>query len=348
MDKITEVLVEYYEKNKSLNYFHNAEYVWNNMGFFKKYHILNTEFINKEDTLFGINGEVIFSKQFIFFSAVKYNLTDDLTHIEIKDTLTGENLYYRGKRVNYVVMKSRGLINPYLREILGILIHTNENIENENLKQMQSYIFQDLDKDGNGEVDVIEGDDFNKLLQKNQKKVIEIDRSYIQKFVKVSNYLQTKRKNIQLIFESIKNARYSELKEQANLLKNQIHIYEILLFHSISMIASLVDDNMIVFYEIYESFDKFGIFNSNWENEVTEKLSSIGSGLNELMHSINKMENRIANEISNLTYVTQDSFKELNHSVTRQLGEINSSMKFNNLLTGIQTYQMYRINKNTQ
>ena len=54
------------------------------------------------------------------------------------------------------------------------------------------------------------------------------------------------------------------------------------------------------------------------------------------------------NEISNLSYVTQESFKELNQSVTKELSSIDSSIKFNNLLTGIQTYQMYKVNKNTK
>ena len=66
------------------------------------------------------------------------------------------------------------------------------------------------------------------------------------------------------------------------------------------------------------------------------------------MYSINKMEDKIVNAISNLTYVTQNSFIELNHSVTKQLKEVESSINFNNLLTGLQAYQLYKINKNTK
>jgi hypothetical protein len=36
---------------------------------------------------------------------------------------------------------------------------------------------------------------------------------------------------------------------------------------------------MITFYEIYETFDQLGVFNSNWENEVSNKLSEIGDGI---------------------------------------------------------------------
>ena len=158
-------------------------------------------------------------------------------------------------------------------------------------------------------------------------------------------YLKTKKNNTQKIYESISETKdEEELNELVNLLKNQIHTYELLVFHSINMITSLVDSDLITFYEIYECFDQLGVFNSNWENEVSNKLTNIGDGIRELMYSIYQMETKIVASIYNLTYTTQDSFIELNNSVNNQLSSINSSIKFNNLLTGIQTYQMYRIN----
>jgi hypothetical protein len=213
----------------------------------------------------------------------------------------------------------------------------------------KSKIISVLDKDGNGEVDLVDGESFNKLLTKNQKSIVEIDKNYIQKFVKISLYLKTKKSNTQKIFDSIKDTKNeTELNELISLLKNQIHTYELLVFHSISMITSLVESDLITFYEIYECFDQLGVFNSNWENEVSNKLTDIGDGIKDLMYSIYQMENKIVNSIDNLTYVTQDSFEELNNSVNKQLSSIDSSIKYNNLLTGIQTYQMYKINQNTK
>ena len=214
---------------------------------------------------------------------------------------------------------------------------------------LKSQIIDELDNNNDGEVDLVDGDTFNKLLNKNQKSIIEIDKNYIQKFVKISMYLKTKKSNTQKIFDSIKETKNdNELNELVNLLKNQIHTYELLVFHSINMVTSLVESDLITFYEIYECFDQLGVFNSNWENEVSNKLTDIGDGIRDLMYSIYQMENKIVNSISNLTYVTQDSFKDLNISVNNQLSSIDSSIKFNNLLTGIQTYQMYKINQNTK
>lgn len=208
---------------------------------------------------------------------------------------------------------------------------------------------KNVDKDNDGKVDLVDGEAFNKLLSKNQKNIIEIDKNHIQKFVKISVYLKTKKSNTQRMFEAIYETKnIEELNELVNLIKNQIHTYELLVFHSICMITSLVESDLITFYKIYESFDQLAVFNSNWENEVSNKLSDIGDGIKDLMYSINSMEDKIVHSLDNLTYTTMDSFSELNNSITSQLSSIDSSINFNNLLTGIQTYQMYKINKNTK
>ena len=212
----------------------------------------------------------------------------------------------------------------------------------------QSLVLAELDKNDDGEVDLIEND-FNKLFSKNQKRVMDIDKNYIHQFVKVSNFIKTKKQNTQKIFQSIRDtSSQEELEERVNLLRNQIHAYELLVFHSINMIGALVSENLISFYEIYESFDKLSMFNSNWENEVSEKLTNIGDKLDDLMEAIYNMEQNIVSELSYLSYVTQESFEDLNRSVTNQLKEVESSINTNNLLTGIQAYQLYKINKNTK
>jgi hypothetical protein len=114
------------------------------------------------------------------------------------------------------------------------------------------------------------------------------------------------------------------------------------------MIGAITDDNLIAFYEIYESFDKLGIFNSNWENEISSKLNNIGDKLDEILESINSFEQNIVGELNHLSYTSQESFSRLSDSVTSQLKGVESSINFNNLLTGIQTYQLYKINQNTK
>jgi len=85
-------------------------------------------------------------------------------------------------------------------------------------------------------------------------------------------------------------------------------------------------------------------FNSNWENELSSKLDSIDNRLKSMVES----NNRISQQIRTLTYVTQSSFENLGNNISRELKSIDSSIKFNNLLTTVQTYQLYKVNKNTK
>jgi len=249
------------------------------------------------------------------------------------------------------------------------------------------------DKDNNGTIDIIEGEDvFMKLFKKHQNIITETDKDYVHKFVKLSGYLKSKRKNIQQTFTSLKNNQFSEnssslsrlerikklsLKKGLSLveskeivekngdigsidtiielIENQIYFYNLVLFHSLNMINSISNKDLITFYEIYEYFDKLNLFNSNWENEVSQKLTNIGDGIIDigekmvdLMITIDRVGTEITNEIKDLNYTTSESFKDLKNSMVKELNEINSSLDFNVLLNGIQTYQLYKINKDTK
>tara|TARA_B100000780_G_scaffold134049_1_gene93997 strand:+ start:353 stop:1633 length:1281 start_codon:yes stop_codon:yes gene_type:complete len=223
-----------------------------------------------------------------------------------------------------------------------------QEIEEQRLKELQvsqTNVLSELDKDGNGEVDVVEGNDFNTLLKKHQKSIVEVDRNYVQQFVKVSSYLKTKKGNIQSIFNSIKDTPNQDvLNEYVEILKGEIHTYNLILFNSLNMIVSLVEDDMITFYEIHEMFDEINMFDSKHEKDVSQKLTNIGDGLESLMYKIRDMGNQISNSIEQLSYVTEQS----NQQLQGQLSGIHSTLKVGNLISVINTYQNYKINKNTK
>ena len=226
-----------------------------------------------------------------------------------------------------------------------ILKQKESELENErlvNLENSKNSILNQFDKDGNGKVDLVNGNDFNLLLRKHQNKVTEIDRSYIQEFVKISSYIKSKKENIQKIFDSIKDTPNEKtLNNYVQILKDDIHSYNLLLFNSLNMIVSLVEDDMITFYEIHERFDNLNIFDSKHERDVSLKLSNIGDGLKELMFSIEEMGRNIEDQLSDLSYITEQSSQSLNS----QLQQVDSSLKTNNLLTMINTYQTYKLGK---
>lgn len=384
MSTITEKLNSFYEISKNCSLLVskqdtikllNKTFVFSGIGIKSKE--IKT-LINLDDIIFSIDDRIILTKdKFLILEAIVgnptklgvYNLDEFLNlngspkgviswgYIELRGIKICEynsfkdNLFILFSQIKKVITKQfeedeKRKSEHFMeneRQRLAIELEA-KNI----LISKKSSVLSSLDQNNDGIVDIVENP-FNKLFAKNQKCIIEIDKNYIHKFVKVSNYIKTKQQNTQKIFESIRDtSTQEELEERVSLLKNQIHAYELLVFHSINMIGSLVSEDLITFYEIYESFDKISMFNSNWENEVSEKLTNIGDKLDDLMYSIYNMEQNIVTELRHLSYVTQESFEDLNKSVTSQLKEVESSINTNNLLTGIQAYQLYKINKNTK
>lgn len=244
------------------------------------------------------------------------------------------------------------LVNELSQLCTEILVKSRKDSEGS-----KTNILLKLDKDNNGIIDIIEDkNEFNQLLKKHQNIIIEkgkdFNQNYTHQFIKVGNYIKEKRNNLQMIFDSIKNEKNNwKLNEYVDILENEIHSYNLLLINSLNLIASLIDDDQMTFYEIYERFDKLNIFNSNWENELSQKLTTLNrsvlelnSNIQSLMYEIRDMGDRIVSSIEDLSYITEESTIMLDN----RLGEIDSSIKTNNLLTSIQTYQTYKINTNTK
>lgn len=240
---------------------------------------------------------------------------------------------------------NKNLVNELSRVCMNILVKSRKESE-----ETKTNVLSKLDKDSNGTIDIIEEkNEFNLLLKKHQKIVIEkgkeFNQNYTHQFIKVGNYIKQKRSNLQLIFDSIKDEKNNwKLNEYVDVLENEIHSYNLLLINSLNLIISLIEDDQITFYDIYEKFDKLNIYNSNWENELSQKLTDISTDLQGLMDEIRDVGDRIVSSIEDLSYMTEESTKMLDN----RLGEIDSSIKTNNLLTLIQTYQTYKINKNTK
>lgn len=251
----------------------------------------------------------------------------------------------KGKKLFESLEHLKESIYEDVNQLMEDLQKQNNKEENQRLQELQisqTNILSELDKDGNGEVDVVEGNDFNTLLKKHQKSIVEVDRNYVQKFVKISSYLKTKKGNIQSIFNFIKDTPNQEvLNKYVEILKDEIHTYNLILFNSLNMIVSLVEDDMITFYEIYEMFDTLNMFDSKHEKDISQKLTNIGDGLESLMYEIRDMGNQISNSIDELSYITEESNKQLNE----QLSEIDSTLKVGNLINTINTYQNYKTNR---
>jgi hypothetical protein len=103
-----------------------------------------------------------------------------------------------------------------------------------------------------------------------------------------------------------------------------------------AMVVFYLNDKKIRYFEIYEAFEKLGVFDSTWQKNVLNKLDNI--------------EIRLAQISNQLTDLNQNfiSLVESSENVVSELKEINSSIMSNNMLQAITAYQTWRINKNTK
>ena len=247
-----------------------------------------------------------------------------------------------------------------LEEFCGIIEETAQfeqnRLKEENLRmEKEQAIFddrlstklQELDKDGNGVVDDIEGDDaFEALLQKHEALLVEKEKEFSQKFVhkfiRMSSYLTQQRDNIQRIFTLLsKSQNHKSLDENLELLQSEIHTYQLLLLNSINMVTLLADNKVIDFWKTYEVFDELNVYDSNYQRQLAEELGYIGDGLNELMGSIDRMNLSMSRQLSSLHRLTESN----GASMQKQLNSVNSNLKVNNVLNAVQIYQNRKTNK---
>ena len=146
------------------------------------------------------------------------------------------------------------------------------------------------------------------ILQKHQNKIISIDRTYVQKFVKISIYLKTKKTNTQKIFKSIQKIQNSkELSYYEKILLKSVKTYNLILSLSINMIKYLIENDTVRFYEIYEMFDSINMFDSQHEKDISNKLSDINLSLENVMKEIKISSDKIVDSIQELNITTEDT-----------------------------------------
>jgi len=267
-------------------------------------------------------------------------IKDYLKNLEWEKEIEKKNLLRKEEERNRIIEENR---QNKLRE-------AELQKEFKYVKGLKENFIAKFDKDNNGLIDIIEeNNEFNQLLKKHQKIIItkgkEFNQNYTHQFIKIGNYIVDKRANLQLIFDSIKSTQYkNEFDNYEDILEKEIHSYNLLLLNSLYLIVSLIEDDQITFYSIYEKFDKFGIYESNWEKEMSQKLTNIGDGLKSLMLEIRHMGNNIIDSIGDLSDITEQT----NNQLSQQLDEVDSTLKVGNLINSINTYQNYKMNKSTK
>ena len=253
------------------------------------------------------------------------------------------------------------------------------------IKQIQSVIENKYLLTDN-KLSIVSSSNYNEVLQQNQKKIIEVDKSYVQKFVKIGLHLKFCEDNIVKCYNRVLNGEIGEVfisceeflgkdkeglitiewksfiekisKETGNsyeeskkiwydtkygkfepphgvyvsnpkkinytthlkTIQDHINIYEQLLITSITMINSLINNDLIKFYEIYEVFDNLGVFDSKWERSLLESIKDINQNINQVVSNINKLNQNIMEGFQGLSY----DLHSIDNSLTDGFSRITS------------------------
>lgn len=260
---------------------------------------------------------------------------------EIPDTL---NRFDEALRAIQAELKP--LIRRREQKLLRDKEERMEQARQELLKRNRE-ILKEFDTDDDGFIDVVEfAADFKDLLEEHQAALAQVDHKLVHKLVKISLYLEQEQDNIYTFYRMIRETQdYEELNVQAGVLNNKIFLYHSLLVNSFGLLVALIDNNMLTFYRILETFDRLNIFNTNWQNEVFQKLRNLEDGINDLVDAIYSMESSLVDEIKELNYANLDAIEEMEESISSKLRDVGSKVKLNNLISGLQLYLVYKWSK---
>ena len=226
----------------------------------------------------------------------------------------------------------------------------------EKIKKLKEGLQNKIDKDANGQVDLIESSVFMEVVKKHQKEIQAINPDFVKNFVKLENHLKTRRSSIKSIFahamkfklgnhshDIFEAAAKEDLKDwnlNKQFLMGEMKAYTAVQYNAIHMVNALLTDDMITFYEVYEAFDKLEIWHSQYEQISTAQLQSLNHNIRQLIRTTQESTHRIVDSLRDLTYrmaEQNDNLKEIHGAVTA-----------GNLLSAINTFQLHRISKNTK
>jgi hypothetical protein len=224
-------------------------------------------------------------------------------------------------------------------------------------------------------------DNIKDLIYKSEKDIINSNPEYILKFLKANDFIKRQYGIIEKsTFILIKEDDKDIIDEWADAISSQIGIYNMSYLNCVAMISSLVSNRLTNFYELFYEFDDLGVFNSSYEknvlaslkvieneminlnenlsigylmienklNQVIEGITSLNQAMNENTRAIYHLESRIVSSFQSLEKSIVSTSSDLAKSINGHLVDIDSKIGFNNLVSVVSAYQIYKINKNTR
>lgn len=164
------------------------------------------------------------------------------------------------------------------------------------------------------------------IITNNQSK---FEKSLIPNLLKAYSYYEEQIRTQNVIFNNLQHIDCHSLKarsvdysvESIKVFSTIIKVFEITI---LEMLKSYLDNDLITFYLIYNKFEEMGLFLSKGEKLIIKGLHDINNNLDNLITNIDFLVDRVS-------------------EIGLSMNEINTNINFANLLTTINTYQLYKI-----
>lgn len=184
---------------------------------------------------------------------------------------------------------------------------------------------------------ITESKGFSDYLDAQESVIAAIDPTVLQGLVKLANFLSMKEKQIKHETDLFVSDAY-ELRDLSIIqehMDSQIKLYNEMYVLSLNMVVAFIEKKTIMYYKIYEVFDKVGVFNSAWQNGISGALSNIDAGIQDLIAQIDQLENVISSEIGMLRGDIIGKLDDFESTVLDSLGSIGTRINYGNLLSTV-------------
>lgn len=185
--------------------------------------------------------------------------------------------------------------------------------------------------------------DVEKLLLKYEENIISNFKNGFQNIERLINNLNTEKRILSLLFDVIvKHSNMTVFITHLYILKNRIHIFQLIYFYSIILIVSINENNHEVYHTIYDFFEKMSLFGTDNNENILSNLSQSVELLNDTFIDIDNNSNQFFNEIQTIINTFKSNIEILSKA-ENEIIDVKSKTDLNNLYNRLEIYEYFNV-----
>ena len=187
-------------------------------------------------------------------------------------------------------------------------------------------------------------EDVEKLLYKYEENIVANFKKGYQNIERLIINLNTEKKILNILFDIIvEHSNMTVFITHIHILKNRIHIFQLIYFYSILLILSINENKSNLYQNIYNIFVKMDLFTSGNNVHILSNLSNSIELLNETFIDINANSNQFHSEQIIIKQTLEANLAIVNKA-NNELLDIKSKTDFKNLYLRILDYEYVKVN----